>query len=107
MGKQQDNFAEPETIVVRVTLLRRNGKRLKNGDAQREQQYRGSISDHWRNTCQVLTMRTGLPTDAKIRLPPDLFKPIIAQVGGRCIRILGYENRQDGTFAQEWMVEYL
>ncbi len=57
---------------VRVTLLRRHGRRLKNNVAEAEQQYVGCIVDHWQQATQVVTMGTGRQADALKKLPPVL-----------------------------------
>lgn len=96
----------PETGGCRVTLLRRRGRRLKTGDAEREQQYRGDVRSHWLKTTHIVTMSTGLPSDSKRRLPPDLHSPTLESIGFGRVRLMGYEAWPEGSTVQEWIVEF-
>jgi hypothetical protein len=96
----------PETGTCRVTLLRRRGKRLKTGDAEHEQQYRGDVTSQWRDATHIVTMRTGLPSDSRRRLPPDLHSPTLESIGFGKMRLLGFEAWPEGSTVQEWVVEF-
>ena len=90
-------MALPETLV---TLLRRHGKKLKALEAV--QRYTGTVSTHWANTTHVMTMRTGRRRGS----PPDLFNPVIAQMGDCRWRIQRCESVDGAGCVQEWMIDY-
>ena len=92
---------------VRVTLLRRQGRKLKMAQVQAEQQYCGSINSHWLRTTSIVTMRTGLADDAQKRLPPDLYNPVFSSVGNHRLRLYGIESIDGAAYAQEWMIDFL
>ena len=93
--------------AVKVTLLRRRGKRVKRSIADNEQQYTGSITSFWLKLADKVSMRTGLPTDAKLRLPPDLLQPTLESIRPHGVTLMGYEDVGDAVYAQEWQIEFL
>ena len=93
--------------MVKVTLLRRRGKRIKLATAESEQQYLGEVRSHWFKLRHIATMRTGQPADEHTRLPPDLYEPTFESIIGRQVRILGFESAPDATYAQEWKIEFI
>ena len=91
---------------ITVTLLRRLGKKLKVSEAETTQRFTGSLNTQWQGITHVMTMRTGHPTDATEKFPPDLFHPVIAQMGDRRWRIQGIESIDGAGYVQEWMIDY-
>ena len=92
---------------VKVTLLRRHGKRLKESIAENEQQYVGTIGSSYMHLTHRVTMSTGQQSDDKLRLPPDLLQPVFASIRPSRVRLMGYEERGDAVYAQEWVIDFL
>ena len=92
---------------VKVTLMRRYGKRVKESIAENEQQYLGTIGSSYLHLTHRVTMRTGQPSDDKLRLPPDLLQPVFASIRPSRVRLMGYEERGEAVYAQEWVIDFL
>ena len=92
---------------VKVTLMRRHGKRVKQSIAENEQQYLGTIGSSYLHLTHRVTMSTGQKSDDKLRLPPDLLQPIFSSIRPSRVRLMGYEERGDAVFAQEWVIDFL
>lgn len=95
------------TGPVRVTLLRRHGRTLKQAEADAAQQYFGSINSHYVRTTHIVTMRTGLGSDSEALLPPDLYNPVFSGVRNHLLRIYGFESIEGAAYAQEWKIDFL
>ena len=93
--------------LVKVTLLRRHGKRLKESVAENEQQYLGTIGSSYMHLTHRVTMSTGQQNDDKLRLPPDLLQPVFSSIRPSRVRLMGYEERGEAVYAQEWVIDFL
>lgn len=92
---------------VKVTLMRRYGKRVKQSIAENEQQYLGTIGSSYMRLTHRVTMSTGQQSDDKLRLPPDLLQPIFSSIRPTRVRLMGYEEKGDAVYAQEWVIDFL